>query len=436
MILTVVAALGFSLTAGATAAHATKRVQFFLQTPFPWNFSAPFHRSLQDIEDLGARPPLFQERYGIDYDAVQAFVDRQIDQEINKKISGTETCSDPCPDVDWEISPTAKFAFTKRNDPVLTQLGQFGENRIGILLETEVRVDLHADIHWETWSDHGDLPVDAFVVLGVTATGEVALWPNIEVPEVKVETHLVGSNVDLDLNGQAIAIGAKWGAVGGLFVPGGPLVGALLGGLLGDEAAEEAEDRVRSEFSSRLTTLIRQAETEANKAARAAVDSIIKGVPSPRDSLLSFNVPGINMTVGDLNAPIGGALDLHSVTPGGGISVSAVHRFAPQPGSGEFGGEFRFPKEACVRVIVKGGLLDGANVPVGREPANSDLGVSPGVSCASLLDGEGLARRTFLGENPQDALGPAAQFLPYWGANAGIMSFPGNVQDGGNFYSC
>jgi hypothetical protein len=424
----------------ATAADQVP-VQAYVQSPF-----LPIPRPLDNLDSIEGwgSSPIYQNRFGIDYDAAQALIDRLVKQNVPAHQSGTETCTDPCPDVDWEVNLTPTFHFTQRGQPVLRQVGQSGDATIEVSLTTQFRLDVHADVSLSgnILVGHHNVPVDAFVEIVGTSSVQLTLWPTIQATVIKPpEFVIVDKNIDLSLNGTGIDVGARWGGTIGaigfvLGVPPGPLVGAAIGAIFGDIAAEKAEDVVKQKYATGVSQAVATMQPQAQAKLQEALNTVVSGISSPRDALLGAQVPGLGVTVGNILDKAHTSFDLHTTTPSGGFAVSVVQRFDPAPASGQISGAILFQKQACHYVKISQGTLAGAVISTGYGPWNQDLAAKVGQPCSSVLGQGGLVHRGYLGSNPQDALGPVAQHLDNWRDGVGNFSLPGNLTDGNGFYAC
>ncbi|HLL24203.1 MAG TPA: hypothetical protein VK427_18855 [Kofleriaceae bacterium] len=155
-----------------------------------------------------------------------------------------------------------------------------------------------------------------------------------------------------------------------------------------------------------------------------------------KDALMNTPLPGVNKSFTQLSTDMGATIQLHTVTPDGGVAASAVLRMSGAPGAGKIKGVLRMPKQVCKVAIMRGGPLKGATIPLGLETANADLAAKTGQPCSTLSASAPLAARTFLGASPRSALGPAAQDLPLWKSNAGQPKWTGTLTQTNKWYEC
>ena len=430
------------LLAPDVADAAPKQARVHVQAPLLIN--NPAGTNLDMVELYNA--PLWSQQFEIPYAAAEALINAKIDEAVPNKLSGVERCGDPCPDVTWSVRIKPRFKFTKKNQPVLTSLGQSGENRVRIELETEGRLDVHADVHAEIWADSVDLPVDVFVIVGLKAAVEIELWPTLKVhkpgssaPGVSLEFTIVDSDLDLDLNGKAVALGAKWGTLIGLspvgLLVGGPILGPILA-WLGDEAADMAEREISKLFYAKVESILAAHSAGLEDVVNDHILPYVNQAAGLKDQLMNTPLPGVNKSFNQLSADLGVKLELHTVTPDGGVATSAVLRMSGAAGSGKIKGVLRMPKEVCKVAIMKGGPLAGAVLPLGLEASNTDLAGKVGQACSSLSAAGPVVARGYLGASPRTALGPAAQDRPVWKDNAGQPRLTGTLTQTAKWYEC
>lgn len=425
---------GLFAVAPADAAAAGKPVRVHVQAPV--DFHNPMATRLDSLESYG--PALFNQRFEIPYDQLEKLIDEKLDEQVPNSIGGVVVCTDPCPDVTWRIKISPTFKFTKKNQPVVTKIGPSGDARVKVELSAQAKVSIHADVHAETWFDSADVPVDVFVVIGVKASVEVGLWPKIDPKPVELEFTLDDKNIDLELNGTAAALGAKWGTIIGLspvgLLVGGPILGPILA-FLGDEAADVAEQKVSEVFYDRAEKLFAEATRGLEDMVNDYIEPYVNQANDIKDKLLNKPIKGVNKSVGQLLGQLGASIELHTVTPEGGLAASAVVRMTGAAAGGKIHGTVRMPNKTCEYVKVNGGPLKGATVPLGLVPANEDLKAKVGQPCSSLLGADGIGRQVYLGANPRTALGTEAQNLPTW-KPSGSLTWKGNLVSEGEWYAC
>lgn len=434
-------AAGVSLTP-ETASAEPQQARLHVQVPL--DLHNPGATTLYSIENYG-QMGIWGHDFTIPYATLEALINTKMNELVPTKFNGVEVCTDPCPDVTWSIRIKPKFKFTKTNQPVLTSLGPSGESRVRAELTTEGRLDVHADVHVETWFDSVDVPVDVFVVLGVKAGVEVDMWPTLKVhqpgsstPGLKLEFTLVDSDLDFDLNGTAVELGAKWGTVIGLspvgFLVGGPIFGPIVA-WIADEIADVAERKLAELFYGKVEALVARQTAGFEDMVNDHLLPYVDQANGLKDRAMNSPLPGINKSYNQLSASLGATLQLHTVTPDNGIASSAVLRMSGAAGSGKLKGVVRMPKKVCEYAHVSGGPLKGATLPLGLVDANTDLAAKVGQACTSLSSSP-LTARAFLGGNPRLALGAAAQDLPVWKTNAGQSKWTGTVTQTDKWYEC
>lgn len=425
-----------------TAVAAPKPVRLHVQAPV--DFANPAATRLDSIEGYGSMP-MFSRSFEIPYDTLQSLIDDELDAIVPKKITGVEVCTDPCPDVEWSVKLSPTFKFTKKNQPVLTKIGTSSQNKVKIELTTQARLDVHADVHAETWFDSADVPVDIYVVVGLKASVELELWPTIKAHKpgtnesgVKLEFTLDAKNIDMQLNGTAAALGAKWGTIIGLspagLLVGGPILGPILA-FLGDEAADMAEEAVSNVFYAKVEALLNEQGSELESMVNDYIDPYVTKANDVKDGLLAKKLPGVGKTISELSDELGATIQLHTTTPGGGVATSAVMRMSAAGGSGKLTGKLRLPKKTCRYAKISSGPLKGATLPLGLIDANEDLAAKVGKACSSAVGG-GFARKVYLGADPQRALGNSAEKLATWSGDKGTLKWTGNMTQTADYYQC
>ncbi|WAS99352.1 hypothetical protein [Nannocystis punicea] len=425
---------GLFALAPAEAEAAGKTVRIHVQAPV--DFHNPLATRLDSIESYGA--PLFYQDFEIPYDQLEKLIGDKLDEMVPNKIGDTVVCTDPCPDVTWSIRIRPTFKFTKKNQPVVTKIGPSGDARVKVELSAQAKVSVHADVHAETWFDSVDVPVDVFVVIGVKASVEVGLWPKIDPKPVQLEFSLDDKNIDLELNGTAVGLGMKWGTIIGLspvgLLVGGPILGPILA-ILGDEAADIAEKKVSGVFYDRVEKLFAQATRGLEDMVNDYIEPYVNQVNDIKDKLLNKPIKGVNKTVGQLLGQLGASIEVHTVTPDGGLAASAVVRMTGASAGGKVYGSVRMPKKTCEYAKVNGGPLKGATIPLGLVDANQDLQAKVGQACSAVLGADGIARQVYLGANPRSVLGATADNLPSW-KSTGSLTWKGNLVAEADWYAC
>jgi hypothetical protein len=429
--------LGF---APAAASAAPVNVKINVRAPF----TSPSlgAEKLAGIENHGSTP--FNKSFSIPYDTLQAEIDKAIDDMIPNTISGVEVCTDPCPDVTWSVKIKPKFKFTKKNQPTVKQIGTSGQSKVRIELTTEARLDVHADVHAETWFDSVDAPVDVFVVVGMKARVDVSLWPNLaatkpgtNTPGVELEFTLVDSDIKLDINGKAAELGLKWGTIIGLspigVLAGGPILGPILA-IIGDEAADAATKEIGRVFDEQVAVAFKAQTDKLEDLANDYINPLIMQATDLKAGVLATKIPGVNKTIEELSGDFGAQLKLHTVASGSSVSSTALLRMSNTAADGKILGKLRIPKKQCIYVSVNMGGMKGM-LPAGLADANTDLAGKVGAKCSTTI-AQKFNRRTFLGHNPKDSLGAAAESLPNWSGTTGALAYTGNMTETTDYYEC
>ena len=244
----------------ATAAAAPRTVRLHVQAPI--KLDNPAATRLSSVEQYG-NPAVLSKSFEIPYDTLATEIRKKMKDVLPNKISGTAVCTDPCPDVDWSVKLSPKFKFTKKNQPTLKSIGNSGENRVEIKLVSQARIDVHADVHVETWAESADFPIDAFALIGVEATAKVQLWPTVKLEKLDFDLTLDDTDLDFELNGKLVALGAKWGSLLGTtplgIMGGGPLALGSLLAVLGNEGADLAEKKIKELYQEKAGKMFAEA---------------------------------------------------------------------------------------------------------------------------------------------------------------------------------
>lgn len=416
------------------AAAAGKSVRMHVQAPV--DFNNPGATRLDSIENYG--PALFNQQFEIPYTTLEKLIDDKLDALVPNTIGDTVVCSDPCPDVTWSIKITPTFKFTKKNQPVLTKLGSSGEAKVRVELASQAKISIHAAVHVETWFETIDVPVDVFVVIGVKAKVDVKLWPKIDPGDVDLEFTLDDGDIDLELNGTAVSLGAKWGTLVGLspvgLLVGGPILGPILAAL-GNEAADIAEQKLSDAFYSRADTLLAAATGNLEDMVNDYIEPYVTQANDIKASLLGKKLDGVGQTLEQLMTKLGAKIDLHTVTPGGGLAASAVMRMSGAAAGGRIEGSLRLPNKTCKIAKVNSGPLAGTVIPLGLVPTNEDLKAKVGQKCSAVLGRAGIDSSVYLGANPQTVLGKSAQHLASW-KRGGSLTYSGTLKAEADWYAC
>lgn len=407
---------------------------------------APFIGSssngLWGVETDGRYP--FSKDFAIPYAQLEDEIDRLIDESLPNNVYGTEVCDDPCPDVEWRVQLNPKFKFTKKGQPKLTQIGASGKSKVRVELATEARLDLHADVTAETWLDTVEVPVDVFIVVGMKASVDISLWPDLEAKQpgssksgVKLEFELVDTDLDFDLNGTGIELGFKWGTIIG-FTPlgllaGGPILGPVLA-LFGDAAADMAEAKINEEFEKHVQTMFTEQTKNLQKIVNDHIDPYLTQANDLKDEMLDTPIPGVGKTLDQVKSDLGAEIQLHTVAATSSVSSAAILRMSGAAAGGKMFGKVRVPKEVCEYASFSVGGVSGT-LPLGLAPANEDLDAKVGQNCSAALT-QKFGRKLFHGANPRAVLGASAENLTTWSTSAGSLAYTGKVRETGDWYEC
>ena len=258
----------------APAAQAS-HVRLYVLAPQP-------PASLKTVETQGSDKPAYAHSYAISYGTVE----QQIRNEIKKSnidLGGSVVCEGACPDVSWHVSVTNDFAFTQKNQPVVTAFGNAQDNGVDVALKTQFKLSIL--VNARLWADpatghvEGTAKVPIDLVIGMEANSKLALWPEVKSisshceatklqETVCVTLTLDDKNIDLsDPKGIAVGVGM---ALGGLIGAsplaagiGDPLSGLLVGKLISEEVVKIAERRVQEEANKVLNNVLQVAAIRA-----------------------------------------------------------------------------------------------------------------------------------------------------------------------------
>ncbi|HMJ16495.1 MAG TPA: hypothetical protein VK524_34010 [Polyangiaceae bacterium] len=432
-------ALPFVFAAAAAASPASAAsASLWVQAPFDVKTGA---MDLDNLEYVNWQPafnmPLF-----IPYDQLEPLIRQQIKAVADGTKSGTAVCTDPCPDVPWSVTTVADFAFTQKNQPTLTSLGNASENRVRIDLNAQARVKLNVHAYADLPGSDADVDVPVEVLIGIQATSTVKLWPNIAHEGLDIDLTLDGSNIEIQgLNGDAIAIGAELGAIVGStplgIALGGPFL-AIVGAILGNEGAEIAKDKIKQAISARLDDALTQAEQQIEGALNPILGAAAVQADQVKSDLLSQPLPGINQSFNQLSSAFGLSLDVRThVGASSTLRTVATTRFSGAAGSSTLTGNLRIPKTKCEYMVMSSKYTGTVYIPTAVVSVNGDLTAKIGQSCSSLFGGTDLKRSAYLGESPEKRLlsGNAANQLSSWTAT-GIASYPGSLSQTSDYYRC
>ncbi len=418
-----IAAVAMAMVLLPTTADAAPRtVRLHVQAPI--NLDNPAATRLESVEQYG-NPAVFTKSFEIPYDTLETEIRKNMKNVLPNKVSGTAVCTDPCPDVDWSIKLAPKFKFTKKNQPTLKSIGTSGDSRVEIKLVSQARIDVHADVHVETWAESADFPIDAFALIGVEATAKVQLWPTVKLEKLDFEMTLDDTDLDFELNGKLVALGAKWGSLLGTtplgIMGGGPLALGSLLAVLGNEGAELAEKKLKELYQKEAGEMFAEATKGLEKMVKDHIDPEIDKINNVKAKAMDAKLPGVNKSLNQLTAASGASLVLHTVTPSNNLYASAVVRFSGAAGSSKVKGKLRVPATQCVYASIM-----GAKMPVGFKAANTALEGKVGQSCSAALPANAVSSNAYLGGDPKKVLGSTAQSLPNW-KSSGQLSFSGKL---------
>jgi hypothetical protein len=417
--------------AGAPAAATAASVRLHVQAPIDLTTKK------MNLEYLEAQnlAPVFGRTFLVPYDTLEPTIANMLEDVVGRNLHFYVKCTglgidELCPDTDITVKIHSGFKFTKKGQPVVTQIGPASDNKFRVSLDLQARISLDAAIHHETgiWYS-GSETVDLFLLLGGRASVDLTLWPTPAASNLKVELKREGGNIDIDgLSGQIIGLGAVTGAV--LLGP----VGAAFGAILGAIGAGAAEDAIKDAINDAIDDQLSAANVQLRELVQAQIDPAVAQVVDWRDRALGTPIPGVGMTVAQALAVGPASIDVRTRATADDVRVVATTRFDPTPKGKSLQGAIRFPKTTC-RYAEGGSKMTGHfKFPLAVDPINADLA---GTSCASLIHGGSFARSTYLGESPDKLLGSGdpANALPSWQATGGV-STTGDVVDKGDYWEC
>lgn len=396
---------------------------------------------LDKLETVNSQPA-FSLPLSIPYAQLEPVIRQQIKAVADQTKTGTAVCTDPCPDVDWKVKSVADFAFTQTGQPTVVSIGNANENRVEVSVHSQARIKLDVDVHAETWFDSADVKVPIEIVVGIQAKSRIKLWPDVKHESLVIDLTLDGSNINLQgLNGEAIELGAKLGAILGStplgIALGGPLL-SVLGAVIGNAGADIAKAQIEKAIAARLDAALGQAETQLVNALSPILGAAAVQANQVKNNLLSQPLPGINQSLNQLASAWGVSLDVRShVTPSQLLRTVATTRFSAAAGPSAISGALRLPKSQCVYAVLSDKYIGTVHIPIDVIDTNQDLGNKIGQPCSALFGSGDLERSAYLGESPEKRLlsGKPANQLPSW-QPTGIVSYPGVLSQGNGYYQC
>ena len=430
-----VAALAALALLATSAAHAGD-VRLFVLAPQP-------PTSLKSVETQGSDKPAYAHSYNISFDTVE----QQIRNEIKKSnidVGGAVICEGACPNVYWHINVNNDFAFTQKNQPVVTAFGNAQDNGVDVALKTQFKVSIV--ICARLWADpatghvEGTANVPINLLIDMQANSRLALWPEVksissycEATKLQetacVKLTLANSNVDLsDPKGIAVAVGtALGGLIGGSPLAAGiadPLSGLIAGELISKELVKIAEQKVQAEANKVFNAALQVASVRATWLASTYVDAKATQANAVKSKLLDAKLPGINKSLQELSDAFGLTLDVQTRTSSGDVYVIVTPRFTANPAGKTLIGKVRMPKDACVY-----GEWTYGTLPLGLKTvdANLDLAGKVGKPCADIMASADIRLAGYLGADPK-LVKVGANPLPNW-KPLGTFKLTGNVSE-------
>jgi hypothetical protein len=424
------------ITAIPTPSHAGSSARLHVQVPFDYN--NPNATSLSSVEGYGNNPYISRS-FEIPYGLLETQIEKALEDAIDSPVTGSYDLPDPAPILDYKIKIDPKVKFTKKNQPTFTTVGPASDATFDVKLDTRVRAEVKIDVHAEVGPETIDVPLTAHVEINATGKVRMKLWPTISAEDVDVEFSLHSSNIDLELNGIAMELGAKVGVVVGLS-PAGIFGGGLLLGpfaaIVANEAADIAEREINKAFNKELKKLVPKYGSEVEKKVKAELDPAIAAADAVKDKALAKQVPGTGKTVQQLLADLGAAFEVQVATPTDDLAVAATLRMSGAAAGGKMTGKIRIPKKECTYAYGNdNGWLKGAKIPLEMVPTNGDLDRKVGRPCSEIVQSSGLTRQLYLGANPRTAIGTEAEARTTWKAG-GDLDMVGNLTETDEYYEC
>ncbi len=425
-----------STAAIATPSHAGPSARLHVQVPF--DFNNPQATSLGSVESYGNNPYI-ERSFEIPYSLLESQIEKALEDAIQSPVTGSYDLPDPAPILKYRIKIDPKVKFTKKNQPTFAKVGPSSDATFDVKLDTRVRADVKIDVHAEVGPETVDIPLTAYVEINATGKVRMKLWPTISAENVDVEFALHSSNVDLELNGVAMELGAKVGVVVGLS-PAGIFGGGLLLGpfaaIVANEAADVAEREINKAFNKELKKLVPKYGAEVEKRVKAELDPALAAADAVKDKALGKQVPGTGKTLQQLLGDLGASIEVHLTTPTDDLAVAATLRMTGAPAGGKLSGKIRIPKKECTYAYGNdNGWLKGAKIPLEMVPTNEGLSRLVGKACSEVVASSGLSRQIYLGANPRTAIGPEAEARTTW-KTGGDLELIGNLTQTDEYYEC
>lgn len=424
------------VTAVTPSTQAAPSARLHVQVPF--DFHNPAATSLGSVEGYGGNPYI-ERSFEIPYAALENQIEKALEDAIDSPVTGSYDLPDPAPILKYRITIDPEVEFTKKNQPTFTTVGASSNATFDVKLDTRVRAKVKIGVHAEVGPETVDIPLEAQIEINATGKVRVKLWPTISAEDVDVEFALHSSNVDLELNGVAMELGAKVGVVVGLS-PAGIFGGGLLLGpfaaIVANEAADIAEREINKAFNKELKKLVPKYGDEVEKRVKAELDPAIAAADEVREKTLGKQVPGTGKTVQQLLGDLGASIEVHTATPTDDLAVAATLRMSGAAAGGKLSGTIRIPKQKCTYAHGNdNGWLKGAKIPLEMVPANEDLARKVGKPCAGIMGRGPLAHRLYLGGNPRAVLGNEAEARTTW-RSGGDLAMVGNLTQTPEYYEC
>ncbi|MBX7080636.1 MAG: hypothetical protein K1X88_15670 [Nannocystaceae bacterium] len=421
--------------AAAPQVQADPSVRLHVQVPFDTN---PAATNLDFVESHGTTPYLSRS-FEVPYAAIEKQIEKKLEDAIDSPLVGELDLPDPAGMMSYRIKIDPTVKFLQKKQPSFTKVGPSSDATFDVKLDTRVRVNVHVDVHVESGPASADIPIDAFVVVNASGKVRLKLWPTISAESVDVEFSVQDSNLDLELNGTAMELGAAAGALVGLSpagVFGGGLLLGPIGAIVANAAADYAEKKLSEKFSAELEKLVPKYGDEVENFLKKELDPQLAAADAVKDKILDKQIPGTGKSLEQLMALLGASFEVHVATPADSLAVAATLRMSGAAGSGALHGKIRVPKQKCTYVEGSdNGWLAGAKLPMGMTPTNVDLAKQVGKACSAVLSTSGLQHEIYLGGNPRKVLGDEAEVRTTW-RSGGSVELVGKLTDHPDYYEC
>jgi len=444
-----IAPLALCASLAATSSIHAAPVKVHLQGPV--RTDKPSATKLSKIETYGKAPVLAHDLV-IPYDDLEDDIAKALKDELKKTYpSGKKIKLEAftgCPDDDINLwaNYQSSFSFTKKGQPIVAKVGASANNQVkaSVTMRAKVRVHgtLYATADTMTWvgpayvceEEKVSVPFDLHLEFELGGSAKIKLWPTLTVDNPQITGDVIDASPSLSVDGKIAKVGAKIGmSVGssplGLAL-GGPLTFSTIGALAGSEAEDAIVDAVHKHVDAMVEAGFNDALGRANDMVAEVLVPAVAAANAKKSAALSTKLPGVGKSVNQLMGELGASLEVHTVTPNGGVGLSGVLRMPNKPGHATIKGKARLTSRKCIYAEFMGGVF-----PAGFGPANYELEAQVGRSCSAAFSGVKLWPNGYLGANPQTALGSTADQRKEW-KGIGEATFKGTMKKVKDAYEC